>query len=366
MGRKIMIVPEPHISYANIEGRQDYVGEIKGYMQEVESIVDEDLDVTWACFVGDIFNRGFNDIDEYFVWVDWFTELDRKLQMRGGCIYSAIGNHELSFSKSNPFWRLTSLEDGGYMTTMKWNNKSAVPKGLRSIIKVDDVVEFSDNVSVFFCHYGAIQHTKELVLKHIEMYGSSKKRICICHNSIISSSIAQVLRDNYGRDPLTHFIEHERIDKLDFFHLFDYVFNGHMHKAYSQFTIKNEDTGHKAYLYYLGSLGRTNSEEINDNDLERCVPCYDVDNLTLNLYGIDLLSRSKALVSNYDFNKSERKVAESEYKEICRTIIDVGNPVKELMEALTDRQMIVALECAMSDEIPQDMITLINDARGII
>ena len=53
------------------------------------------------------------------------------------------------------------------------------------------------------------------------------------------------------------------ISFLDLFSKFDYVFNGHMHKACSRFILTDEETGKETMLFYLGSLGRTNSYEVN-------------------------------------------------------------------------------------------------------
>lgn len=362
---KFIVISEPHISSSNIEGRQDYIGEIRQYMNEILDSIITDTTIKWVCFVGDIFNRGFNDIDEYFEWTDWFVDLDKMITERGGKIYSAIGNHELSFSKANPFWRLTSKRDGGYNTNMKWLDKAASPKGIRSLIHVEDVVDFGDNVTVFFCHYGALEYCKNLVDKHIAEYGNTKKRVCICHNSIISSPIAKVLRDNYGRDPLTHFIEHEKIESLDLFHKFDYVFNGHMHKAYSRFTLTDESNGHKTQLMYLGSIGRTNSDEINNDDLERCCPYIDVDTMLYGAYAIDLLPREKVLVSGYDVKKVEKHFEKETYEAICRTIVDLGNPIKEIKDALTDTRMAVALECAVNGSVPQEMLNILESVNEV-
>ena len=362
---KLLVIPEPHISSDNIEGRRDYVGEIKDYMNEILDAIIADESIKWIAFVGDIFNRGFNDIDEYFEWTDWFTALDSLMVSRGGLVYSAIGNHELSFSKANPFWRMTSRRDGGFNTRKRWDNKAVSPKGLKSIIHVEDMVDLGDNVTVFFCHYDAMDFCRELVDKHIEEFGNSKTRICVCHNSIITSAIAKVLRDNYGRDPLTHYISHEQIDSMNLFHKFDYVFNGHMHKAYSRFTITDESNGHQTKLMYLGSIGRTNSEEVNDSDLERCCPYVDIDDLTYGGIAIDLLPRKQTLAEGYDAKKIEKRVEKEAYEEICRTIVDLGNPVQELRDMLTDRRMAVALDCAIQGIKPPELINIFDDISGV-
>lgn len=357
---RTLVIPEPHISCTNINGRQDYVGEIKNYMNEVLTAVIDETDITNVMFVGDIFNKGFKDIDEYMYWVDWFNNLNNILTSRNGKVYSVVGNHELSFSRNNPFWRLTSLEDNGFKTNFNWSNKAVQPKGNKSIISVCDVVDVSDKVTVFLCHYEAIQYCKNVVEEHIKQYGGSKQRICLCHNSIISSTIANVLKKNYGRDPLTHYIKHENIESLDFFHLFDVVYNGHMHKAFSNFTLTNEENGKETRLFYLGSLGRTNSEEVNDADLVRMIPWFNNETGEYGGYKLDLWDRGSTLVSGYDFNKIEEKATKEEYENICRTLIDVENPIKSLMTSLMDRDMLIALECAVDGRKPQELERLLK------
>lgn len=361
---KIIVIPEPHISSENISGRKDYINEIKGYMNEILECIVEDENIQWVSFVGDIFNRGFNNVDEYLEWVDWFISLDSLMKSRNGCVLSAVGNHELSFSKANPFWRLTSMRDGGFNTNVTWSGKSVQPKGLRSVIYVEDVFDLNDKYTLFFCHYDGIEYCKKLVEEHIEKYGDSKQRICICHNSIISSGIARTLRDNYGRDPLTHYIKYEHIDSMNLFEKFDYVFNGHMHKAYSRFVIEDSN-GHKTRLIYLGSLGRTNSDEINDSDLERVCPYIDVDTDDYGGIGIELTNRRDTLVEGYDLTKVEKKVDVERYKEICSSIIDLENPVKELKDAIKDRDMSVAFECSLTGIVPPNMMNILNEVSEV-
>lgn len=361
---KILVIPEPHISSDNISGRKDYINEIKQYMSEIMEYIVEDESVRWVSFVGDIFNRGFNDIDEYLEWTDWFINLDSLIKKRNGVVFSAVGNHEISFSKANPFWRLTSRKDNGFNTNVTWSGKAISPKGLRSVIYVEDIVDLNDVYTLFFCHYDGIDYCKQIVEKHIEEYGDSKKRICICHNSIISSGIARTLKDNYGRDPLTHYIKYEHIDSMNLFEKFDYVFNGHMHKAYSRFVIE-DGNGHKTRLMYLGSIGRTNSDEVNDTDLERVCPYIDVDNGDYGGVGITLLSRRDTMVEGYDSTKLEKKVDVERYKEICSRIIDLDNPVKEIRESLTDRSMAIAFEHSLTGIMPPDMKNILEEVSEV-
>ena len=359
---KFMVVPEPHISYTNIDGRKDYIGEIYSYMNEIMQIINEDKDIDTVCFVGDIFNRGFNNIEEYFRWIDWFTFLNDVLTSRGGKIYSVVGNHELSFSKNNPFWRLVAKEH--FNTDASWDNKAVMPKGLKDIINVCDVLEYSDKVSIFFCHYDRTDMCKKQVMSHIEEH-SDKCRICLSHNYIISNEIMRTLRDGYGRDPMTHFIEHEHIGSMGLYEQFDMVFNGHMHKAYSRFTITRDNDNHKTKLFYLGSIGRTNSDEVNDTDLTRLIPVID-DMGNLEEHYIQLWDRQSTLVDDYDDNKAEKKYDNVRYNDIVNSIVDVSNPVDDLLSSMTDRSMCVALECAVDGIIPQELQKLREDFAKVM
>lgn len=356
---KMIIVPEPHISSTNIESRNDYLGEIKSYLNSINDFIVGNEDVEFVSFVGDVFNRGFTDIDEYFYWVDWFRSLNDLLDKRGGKIYSAVGNHELTYSKGNPFWRFLSSKDAGFNTESKWSNRSAFPIGLKSLIHIEDVIDFED-VSVFYCHYDRIADCENKVNEHIQKYGKDRHRICISHNSIISNEIAGVLRDNYGRDPLTHFIQHEQITSYDLFSKFDYVFNGHMHKACSRFILTDEETGKETMLFYLGSLGRTNSDEVNDKDLTRVCPVINLSDFRVELLPIQLFDRKTSLRENYEVEKEVQHVKKRDYVEICSRLEDVEKPIKTIMNSLVDVDMLIALECAVSSERPQKLEDLVS------
>ena len=188
------------------------------------------------------------------------------------------------------------------------------------------------------------------------------KRVCICHNSIISSVIANVLKENFGRDPMTHIIQHEQIESLDFFHNFDLVFNGHMHKAYSTFTLTDDTNGHTTKLYYLASLGRTNREEVNDSDLTRILPILNLDTFELTCETIELLNRESALVPTYDTDKEVKQNVERVYNEVCERVIDIGNPIVELKKAIEDVDMLLALEGAIAGVKPNKLLGLESDS----
>ena len=350
---KIIVMPEPHIWDKNISTRIDYVGEIKEYMQEVKSIIEgETLDgsrvsVVWA---GDIFHRGFNNVDEVLYWYTYFLEL---AGITEGRMYSVVGNHELSYYKGNPFWYLTSEMNSELLKGQR--GLAYTPLGSINILNVTDRVEIGDRVVVSLGHYNTQPKPVE-----------GKVNVLVTHNSIIEEEIGRVLRNKYDRDPLEHFIDYSYVRTNKPFEGFEYAFVGHMHKAYGLFTIDyGEDNIPDTRLRYLGSIGRTNSDEVQDNDRERVIPVLTIERsgeVIVEERTLTLRSRTETLDMGKMEESEKRYDKVKERKELEKVEYLLGSPIDTVRKSLSKYPaLLVWLDDSLTDKVPDFIIGLQNE-----
>lgn len=245
-----LLISDLHLYYKNMASRNDYVKEMRKVREDLEKIAiwykSQGFEKVNMLLLGDVFHRSYQstfntgyDIMFFVMWKDYL-----------GDIYSVVGNHELHYYTSNPFFTLVSEIESKKVR----NNQSDVwtPQGLLPIIRIPDRVEDGE-VLFHFNHYGT----------EIEKPVDGKVNIGLFHQEIIDYRIVQEMEALLEGKVWANTTEFETYKGLDGY---QYCFFGHIHKAYGVF--KGGDT----YLYYLASLGRTNVTEVNDVFLERCVP----------------------------------------------------------------------------------------------
>lgn len=336
MTTKYVVMPEPHIWDKNIKTRIDYVKEIKAYMQEKKELLEtlrNQCDKLVVIWIGDIFHKGFTNLDEFGYWMVWFMDIRGLVDEQ----FSLIGNHEISYYKHNPFWHLVAeIEDPSI---------SLHPRGQVPIIRVVDKIHDS-GWDIYFNHFNIFQKpTKE------------DKNIGLFHSSIIDDEIARTLRDKYGRDPLEHFIDHSYIRQEHMFKNYDHAVVGHMHKAFSLFTLEYPDA-QNTRLRYLGSTGRTNSNEVNDNDLTRVVPIYTITadgNCTVEEYTLTLWNRDKTVREDLVEAQSNKSKEQSERKEYKRNTRLVADPMYTLRESFSSSNLaqVIINTASKGEQLPE-------------
>lgn len=350
-----VIVPEPHISDKNIANRFDYVKEIKDYMNVVKDIlssyfhlIEEGCKVN-VCFMGDLFNREFKDIEEFGYWYSYFVSI--RSMVTG--MYSLIGNHELSYSKDNPFWLMMNDLDDKYIKF--YNNKSVKAKGDLQLIDIVDKIYLADDIVVNFGHYRMYPKYDKSMRINIEL----------CHNSIMSNEISNILKEKYERDPLEGYINYDNLNSRNVFEGYDYVYLGHMHKAYGLFNSYDDVLKKNTRLRYLASLGRTNSLEVNDMDLTRVIPVLHVDNegnLAVEEKEIYLLERSKCINKTKVKNKEELDL-DKRYKESMANVKEDISPVIGIQNLLGKPVLIQALNMALVGNRPNNISIMKNKSE---
>ncbi len=348
----VMIVPDLHIWDKNLNGRVDYVAEVKGYASQILSIVEEKFNKGYnvnVVFAGDIFHKGFNNFEELIYWYSYFLELASM-----SSIYSVIGNHELSYSKDNPFWLLTSE----LTTTRRFRGKAASPKGNLPIIKVPDGFRVGD-VYIDLVHYGSRSKIEEGV-----------KCVGIFHDNFLSKEILNVMTNKYGRDLGEFFIDYNFINEnSNAFEGYRYVFIGHMHRAMGSYGLEHK--GNLTEITYTQSLGRTNHLEVDDR-LERKISLLTIsgDNIEKSSEIITLQSRAECVLEDVIEKTQGDYLTRKDLLSIEKAKSLGLDPLEDLRKFIEDEKRTGELElfnCYKEGTIPANLIACFNtiDKGGV-
>lgn len=266
MSSHVFIIPEPHIWDKSFKNRKKYPREITAYLTEIKEKILNVEGEKIIIFPGDIFHRGFADIDGLVSAFNLFKELN---EITNGNVYSCVGNHELSYTDKNPFWILADDISNRYLNYHGLRAFGAMQPG----IKVVDELSIGPLLFVFG-HFNRTDY---------ELNTSDKDIVLITHNAINEPEIDAYMKTKYGDTTVTDYMHTSGLKQGDFIPASDrikYVFVGHMHTFIGKFSVNEVIKGlnMEFTLQYLGSLGRTSITEINDNALVRIVPHFVIEN----------------------------------------------------------------------------------------
>lgn len=199
-----------------------------------------------ALLLGDIFHSGYRDVTEALTDSNFIEMWKYSI----GDVYSVIGNHELTYYRANPFYTMISSMNSKRLQSI--TNKVWQPLGMSNTISVIDELK-DGNVTFLFNHYGTGVQSAEAI---------NGVKIGLFHQELVDNQIVEEMK----RSGAKYFGKPMALEDSGTFDGYDYCFFGHLHTIYGIW--KSNGT----YLYYLGSLGRTNETEVSNNFLERNVP----------------------------------------------------------------------------------------------
>lgn len=331
------IIADSHFDYKGKDNRIDYLKEIDFIKNKIVERVVHTNSLgydSYVLFLGDVYNHGFKDVESAMAEVDFMAFLENITKGK----FSVIGNHELHFPKGNPFWSLLSEIPSG-MTNLPTNKLRL--KGAAGLLKITDRL-IDGNVVFNFNHYGSG------ILKPIP----DKINVGLFHQDIVCSPAINGAKSK-GLNPYeTPAIMLDTDDVLVGYH---HSYFGHFHKYYGKWNIDNGRT-----IHYLGSLVRTNVTEVNNNYLERTIPCVIVEDGNL----VDIVDHKFNLPNEqeclkFDVIEKERKrrVEKKEVIDVKKNELileDIVASVKSILELpiyseiidgiLEDRKNILDLE----------------------
>lgn len=265
---------------------------------------------SYILFLGDIYDKGFNDSTQSMVAFDTMVYLNSICKG----LYSVIGNHELTYKKNNPFWTLVSNLNPNMINLPTSNLKIS---GVSGILNVTD--RLVDGDTVFnFNHYGSG------VLKPLQ----DKINIGLFHQNITCKPAV----DSAGLRGLDDFETRSiKLEEHDVLRGYNYSFFGHFHKYYGKWQI---DDGR--FLYYLGSLGRPNYSEVLDTYLERTIPCVYVEDghfTGVGDYKFNLMDEASTLKKT----EIEKQVEKRKKRKELLTLVDLDTCSVDVIDSVKEK-----------------------------
>lgn len=319
-----IIITDLHASYRNKDSRYDYLGEIEKIIDDIFETISKYVKAGYEVnlvFLGDITDNSFKDQSKAVYFNNLFVLFKRIVKN----IYTVVGNHEMSYYKDNPFWTLmTKIESERIHKVI---NRSWQPLGALDLIQVVDTLEIG-NTCLHFNHH----------VTPLSVPVPGKKNIGLFHKDIVAKAIIDDMKLNEGMDIFeSKPIYLEKTPGV--LRGYDICFFGHMHKIYGSWEYTDESTGQNITLKYLGSLGRPNHSEVQDNFLTRNLPAliFDAYNnferVEDNL--IQLTSREESVKEEIIARKQEEYQEKKARKYFLSYKSFGDDPIKNIKEALT-------------------------------
>lgn len=346
MSKCVMIVPDLHAWDKSVSSFNNYVMEVKGYFSkirlEIIKMYNEGVEITLV-IGGDFFERSFTNFREGMYWNNTMLEVRGFVER----IVAVLGNHEMTYSKDNPFWHLVQNIDSEFLK----NNYNLTTFSSLPIIEMVDTLELGAGTLLHMGHYGR----KKITLTEEQKL---KKNILVTHNDVVMPVVCEVLKRR-GQDLLEKYIQYENAES--WIGQFDEVYVAHMHSAYSTFMMQSERGITR--INWIASLGRPNSRDVRDTDLERTIHklwyTETGEYVTDDSFKIQLLNRVEALnLAKVEENQKayqDRK----EIKEYKRLVDSTKNPFHNLLESLTasgELEWVKDLKTALNCETPEWLI----------
>lgn len=336
-----LIASDLHLYYKNISSHLNYLKETEDIKEQLLQLAlkykRDGFNTVNLLLMGDVFHRSYANVEAAVYDCSFFVLWREKF---GEC-FSVVGNHELSFYKSNPFFSLVKTIESKKVASI--SDRVYAPLGLLSIIRVVDVIECG-NVKFFF------NHNRCGISRPEKINGIN---IGLFHQDIVCKQIRESAESRLGSSIWGETIKFEDVDIFD---NYDYCFFGHMHKVYGTWKMDNGTT-----LCYLASLGRSDVSEINNNFLERNVPVVKVidDEFT----GIDdnfiTLGSYEECVDVSVANANHEKYELSKVNKLARLYSPLDDdPLKSLKAYYADNEMVLTI----IDGLLSDLIDPIGDS----
>lgn len=334
---KYLIVPDLHIWYKNISCRKDYLGEIEEALNSIMMHITEDPTINNVILSGDIYHRGFNDLDSSRPIKKYWSELKHLLNNRKGELYSVIGNHEFSYSRNNPFW----LQDDVIFKTP------------------EDIID--NGVHIYLESY----HSKKSIR---EFRDKVQADVCVTHNEVLPPEMADFIRKESGRRIFTS-------NKCTSFSRYDVqaLFVGHMHQIVDTFMVNDE--GKNFEVQYLGSIGRTSVEEVSNDFRFRSLPIVEVgiDNdgevgdgkIRITQMPLELREYHETVISEQVEKNRKIRNTQKEMKELkLQRVTD--DPVEEFKREFNSSEVNDIIDRAYEGRRTINLMDLINEINVLL
>ena len=236
-----LVLPDLHYAVSK-EHRVNYLSEVLFVLNQVDSVREKYIKKGYnvhLILLGDVIDSSIRNPEDAMRCQNLFR-FYASLFSSVSCV---VGNHEITYSVSNPFWFLVSSIDD---EALKQLPKPLQPQGISPVFSIPATLQDGE-VTFYFNHYGTSPKTPE----------HDGISIGLFHQNIGSNSICKM----YGE-----FID---VEEASFVHTYNYSFFGHMHLAYGEYSLTATDN---CICSWLGTCVGTNVTEVEELGAEFNIP----------------------------------------------------------------------------------------------
>ena len=349
VGNVYLVISDLHDYYKTKPNRFDYVKEIEHVKNYINILIEKYKNLGYdvnLLFLGDIYDRSYRNIEK---GIQGYTGLE-KLCKSVKASFVCVGNHEFTYSNSNPFWHLVKTIDSDTIKSYKGGRWKA--KGDFNHLTICDKL-IDGNVEILFNHYGC----------GIQDGSSDKTTIGLFHQDIYfkeiledakikNREIFEVCAEEASKQFSTVYMDNNNLLQR-----YQYAFFGHNHLLYGKWF--NDD--YNLYLYYLASLGRTNHKEVLNSFLERDIPAIIIKDGNLveiqsNLFN---LMRREDCVKEDVVEKAQEKYKTRKYRTFTKTSESFDeNPIESIKGYFNNPVVDDIIDEIMSNDVDEFYLEL--------
>lgn len=326
-----LAISDLHERDGNFPARKSYKDELEFVYAEIKKQIlkyrnEQDRRVV-LLFLGDIFHKSYKVPDGVLESSNRVLEL---INLADDA-YSVVGNHEITYSKNNPFWHMVDNLDTAPSLNQGYHVKKLEAKGINSKLKVVDRLMFGDT-EFLFNHHGIPWHTPDLEI--------AKVTIGLFHQDVMVTELIQVMEDTYQHGIFDYGFDY--MDSSRNLNGYDVALVGHNHMTYGKF-IHEMESGHRPLIQWLASLNRSSVREINNRFLERDIPAIIMDDykfIKMESNKFSLLSREETVFEDKVVVERNKRIRMKDRKRINAMLFD-EDPFQNLVDTFGDRPEIL-------------------------
>lgn len=316
----VLVFQDLHEWDNNIRGRKNYVKECDHNLNEIFRIIIDTKkryprDKIYGVFLGDVVHREFRNIDRAIYFYSRMTEIRSLLSD----MFLVVGNHEITYSNNNPVWSLVKTIESDSAPIHHNFAKGRLP-----LLRIMDYIDI-EGVRLHFIHHGSTSNRL-----------GEGKNIAFVHDTFLCEPLINSMETKNDVDLKTEYTGYKPISDSSFLRFFDDIYFGHLHLAFGSYTV-TFDCGRKTTLNYMGSLGRTNKDEVRITKNTRDIGLirisegdYTKDTLTF------MLPEVEEVLDFEKVKKSEQAYEDAKERKIIRqTDLNGEDPVEKIENILS-------------------------------
>lgn len=353
----MLVVTDLHERDGNFPARISYRDEIDHVYRHLKATIEKYREGGYSVgllFLGDIFHKSYKVPDNM---------LENRNKVAGfidmvDFAYTAVGNHEITYAKNNPFWHMVDSLHMAPSLNAGWHKKSLIAKGYREKLKVADRVVLG-NTEILFNHHGIPWHKPSKPEDGMVTIG-------LFHQDVMVTELLKVMEEEYDHSIFDYGFDY--MDGTSRLAGYDIAFVGHNHLTYGKY-VYEQTSGEKTIIQWLASLGRSNVREVSNTFLERDIPAIIVEDKEFKKVEsnkFQLLTR-EVCVNEAQIEKDQESRRKVKERKRMGTMTFYDDPYQNLLDTFAEKPDVLdILEASKERSLSVRSLDLDEKLHGVL